>query len=261
MTPLAFDNAFVRELPGDPQEDTRRRQVHGALYSRVTPTPVRAPRAGGVVAGGRRPARHRPGSDGDARVRRGLRRQRAAAGHGAVRRHYGGHQFGNWAGQLGDGRAITLGEVVSARRRALGAAAQGRRPDAVLAHAPTAARCCARRSASSCAARRCITSACRRRARCRLVATGEQVVRDMFYDGHPRAEPGAVVCRVAPSFLRFGNFELPAARGDVDAAAAAGRLHASAATSPTWRRTVRRSHRRKRARPLVRRGLRAHGRR
>jgi uncharacterized protein YdiU (UPF0061 family) len=36
----------------------------------------------------------------------------------------------------------------------------------------------------------------------------------MFYDGHPRAEQGAVVCRVAPSFLRFGSFELPASRGD-----------------------------------------------
>ncbi len=47
-----------------------------------------------------------------------------------------------------------------------------------------------------------------------LVATGDQVVRDMFYDGNPRPEPGAVVCRVAPSFTRFGNFQLPAARGD-----------------------------------------------
>jgi uncharacterized protein YdiU (UPF0061 family) len=37
----------------------------------------------------------------------------------------------------------------------------------------------------------------------------------MLYDGNPRAEPGAVVCRVAPSFIRFGNFELPAARDDV----------------------------------------------
>ncbi len=52
------------------------------------------------------------------------------------------------------------------------------------------------------------------RALC-LVATGEDVVRDMFYDGRPQAEPGAIVCRVAPSFIRFGNFELPAARGDV----------------------------------------------
>jgi uncharacterized protein YdiU (UPF0061 family) len=47
-----------------------------------------------------------------------------------------------------------------------------------------------------------------------LVVTGESVVRDMFYDGHPKAEPGAIVCRVAPSFIRFGNFELPASRGD-----------------------------------------------
>jgi uncharacterized protein YdiU (UPF0061 family) len=36
------------------------------------------------------------------------------------------------------------------------------------------------------------------------------------YDGHPAAEPGAVVCRVAPSFTRFGNFQLPASRGDVE---------------------------------------------
>src|SRR5690606_29662169 len=47
-----------------------------------------------------------------------------------------------------------------------------------------------------------------------LVGTGEAVVRDMFYDGNPREEPGAIVCRVAPSFLRFGSFELPFARGD-----------------------------------------------
>lgn len=38
----------------------------------------------------------------------------------------------------------------------------------------------------------------------------------MFYDGRPKAEPGAVVCRVAPTFLRFGHFELPAARGERD---------------------------------------------
>jgi len=47
-----------------------------------------------------------------------------------------------------------------------------------------------------------------------LVVTGDTVVRDMLYDGNPQAEPGAVVCRVAPSFTRFGTFELPAARRD-----------------------------------------------
>src|SRR4029078_9164666 len=48
-----------------------------------------------------------------------------------------------------------------------------------------------------------------------LVGTGEGVLRDILYDGHAREEPGAVVCRVAPSFLRFGNFEIFAARDDV----------------------------------------------
>ena len=50
-----------------------------------------------------------------------------------------------------------------------------------------------------------------------LVATGEIVIRDMFYDGNPEPEPGAVVCRVAPSFVRFGNFQIHAAHGETDA--------------------------------------------
>jgi serine/tyrosine/threonine adenylyltransferase len=49
-----------------------------------------------------------------------------------------------------------------------------------------------------------------------LVLTGEQVIRDMFYDGHPKSEPGAVVCRVAPSFIRFGSFEIFAARKEIE---------------------------------------------
>jgi uncharacterized protein YdiU (UPF0061 family) len=44
-----------------------------------------------------------------------------------------------------------------------------------------------------------------------LVGTGDAVVRDMFYDGRPQREPGAIVCRVAPSFLRFGHFQMLAA--------------------------------------------------
>ena len=36
----------------------------------------------------------------------------------------------------------------------------------------------------------------------------------MFYDGHPAPEPGAIVCRVAPSFVRFGNFQILAARSE-----------------------------------------------
>src|SRR5258708_23137438 len=41
---LRFDNTFVSRLPADPLSGSRRRQVHGALFSRIEPTPVRAPR-------------------------------------------------------------------------------------------------------------------------------------------------------------------------------------------------------------------------
>ena len=47
-----------------------------------------------------------------------------------------------------------------------------------------------------------------------LALTGETVLRDLLYDGIPAHEPGAVVCRVAPTFLRFGNFEIHTARDD-----------------------------------------------
>jgi len=48
-----------------------------------------------------------------------------------------------------------------------------------------------------------------------LSLTGDQVMRDVMYDGNPALEKGAVVCRVAPSFIRFGNFQIFASRKDV----------------------------------------------
>ena len=95
------------------------------------------------------------------------------------------------------------------------------------------------------------------RALC-LVPTGDQVVRDMFYDGHPRLEPGAIVCRVAPSFIRFGNFELPASRGELRAARISWSTSRSAATFPS---SSRGGGARRAGRPgrVVRAGLRAHG--
>ena len=48
-----------------------------------------------------------------------------------------------------------------------------------------------------------------------LLTTGEEVTRDMFYDGNAKLEPGAVVCRVAPSFTRFGSFEIFTSRNDI----------------------------------------------
>ncbi len=211
---LRFDNAFVRELPADAEEGTRRRQVHGALYSRVAPTPVAAPR---LVA-------HSP----EVAALLGLDAADIASpaftdifggnallsGMEPYAANYGGHQFGQWAGQLGDGRAITLGEVVrpSGERWELQLKGAGLTPYSRSADGRAVLRSSVREFLCSEAMHHLGVPTTRALS---LVATGERVVRDMFYDGNPQAEPGAIVCRVAPSFIRFGNFELPAARGDV----------------------------------------------
>ena len=126
---------------------------------------------------------------------------------------YGGHQFGHWAGQLGDGRAITLGEVVSTdgARYELQLKGAGRTPYSRTADGRAVLRSSVREFMCSEAMHHLGVPTTRALS---LVATGEPVVRDMFYDGHPQAEPGAVVCRVAPSFVRFGNFEILAAPGE-----------------------------------------------
>ena len=107
MQSLRFDNAFARELPADAHEGPQRRQVHGALYSRVTPTPVAAPR---LIAYSREVAEL---LDLDPRDIETPEFAQVFGGNALVEGmepiavNYGGHQFGNWAGQLGDGRAIT----------------------------------------------------------------------------------------------------------------------------------------------------------
>jgi uncharacterized protein YdiU (UPF0061 family) len=130
-----------------------------------------------------------------------------------VATNYGGHQFGNWAGQLGDGRAILVAELQGPAGRfelqlkGAGPTPYSRRGDgrAVLRSSLREFLCSESMHHLGIPTTRALS----------LVGTGEPVVRDMFYDGHPEAEPGAIVCRVAPSFLRFGHFELPASRGDL----------------------------------------------
>jgi uncharacterized protein YdiU (UPF0061 family) len=214
MLDFRFDNAFVRELPGDPEAGPRVRQVEGALWSRVEPTPVMAPR---LLAYSPEMARILGLGEVDvlspefARVFGG---NALLAGMEPYAANYGGHQFGHWAGQLGDGRAITLGETINAagERWELQLKGAGLTPYSRTADGRAVLRSSIREFLCSEAMHHLGVPTTRALS---LVGTGEAVVRDMFYDGHPKAEPGAIVCRVAPSFLRFGNFELPYSRGDL----------------------------------------------
>ena len=211
---LTFDNRFLRELPGDPEPRTFIRQVEGAAWSKVSLTPVRAPR---LLAHSREMA-DRLGfraedvaSDAFAEVFAG---NRLLPGMAPFASNYGGHQFGHWAGQLGDGRASSLGEAVNAdgERWELQLKGAGPTPYSRGADGRAVLRSSIREFLCSEAMHHLGVPTTRALS---LVGTGERVERDMFYDGHPQMEPGAVVCRVAPSFIRFGTFELPASRGDI----------------------------------------------
>jgi len=213
MKTLRFDNTFVRELPGDPETGFRRRQVHGALYSRVEPTPVAAPR---LIAYSREVAEllgFDPEDLASPEFARVFGGNQLLEGMEPYAANYGGHQFGHWAGQLGDGRAITLGEMLSpsGSRWELQLKGAGPTPYSRGADGRAVLRSSIREFLCSEAMHHLGVPTTRALS---LVATGDVVIRDMFYDGNPRPEPGAVVCRVAPSFIRFGSFELPASRGD-----------------------------------------------
>ena len=214
LSALNFDNQFVTTLPGDPDPSLRRRQVLHAAWSAVTPTAVAAPT---LVAHAHEVAALTGFTEADvaspefAAVFGGNALMPGMSPYAAC---YGGHQFGNWAGQLGDGRAITLGEVLTpgGARWELQLKGAGPTPYSRTADGRAVLRSSIREFLCSEAMYHLGVPTTRALS---LVATGEPVLRDMFYNGNAAEEPGAVVCRVAPSFIRFGNFEILAARDDL----------------------------------------------
>ncbi|MFP2927490.1 protein adenylyltransferase SelO [Pyxidicoccus sp. 3LG] len=211
---LRFQSRFVESMPGDPLSDRRPRQVQGALWSRVQPTPVSAPR---MVAWSPEVARLLGLDEATLRSPEAVQVLAGNAlwpGMEPYAANYGGHQFGRWAGQLGDGRAIVLGELMTpdGTRQELQLKGAGPTPYSRRADGRAVLRSSIREFLCSEAMHHLGVPTTRALS---LVATGDAVIRDMFYDGNPEAEPGAIVCRVSPSFLRFGNFELLTSRGDV----------------------------------------------
>ena len=204
-----WSNSFVDELTGDDTGSNRPRQTLGVCCARVAPTPVRDPH---LLAWSEDLAAFlcviEPGPA--AQILGGNRVTPTMKPFAA---RYGGHQFGNWAGQLGDGRAISLGEIEAAdgstqeiQLKGSGLTPYSRRGDgrAVLRSSLREFLCSEAMHHLGVPTTRALS----------LVGTGEAVIRDMFYDGNPQAEPGAVIARVAPTFVRFGSFEIMTACGE-----------------------------------------------
>ncbi|MGC6507609.1 MAG: protein adenylyltransferase SelO [Myxococcota bacterium] len=215
LATLQFTNRFANALPADSSEASNVRQVYRAAYSKVRPTPVSNPE---IIAYSKPMATLLDLCEED--MNSPLAAQLFAGNQTLVNMTpyaacYGGHQFGNWAGQLGDGRAIALGEVRtgSGEYWELQLKGAGPTPYSRMADGRAVLRSSIREFLCSEAMHHLGIPTTR--ALC-LSKTGDSVVRDMFYSGHPEPEIGAICARVSPSFIRFGNFEIFAARNDID---------------------------------------------
>ena len=191
---FAFDNSFARDLPG--------------FYVAGRPAPVRAPR----LLFFNRPLADELGLDLTSLD--DLARAAIFAGNtvpeGAepLAQAYAGHQFGGFVPQLGDGRALLLGEVIDRKghRRDIAFKGSGKTRFARGGDGKAAVGPMLREVLLSESMHALGIPTTRALA---VAATGEQVFRE-------RVLPGAVLTRVAASHIRVGTFQFYAARADME---------------------------------------------
>lgn len=209
---LNIKDKFNTLLPADSHLENSRRQVTEACFSYVTPQPTSAPKLLHVSP--------------EMLLNLGLAKTDAQSeeflklitGNKILENTkpyamcYGGHQFGNWAGQLGDGRAINLFEIEHNNQNwVLQLKGAGETPYSRSGDGLAVLRSSIREYLCSEAMHHLGVPTTRALA---LALTGDKVLRDVMYNGNPDYEKGAIVSRLSPSFLRFGSYEIFAARQD-----------------------------------------------
>lgn len=210
---LNIHTTFSKELPADTVLENNRRQVLNACFSYVTPKKTEKPQLLHVSE--------------EMLAAIGLTEKDVTSssflnvftGNEVLENTnpyamcYGGHQFGNWAGQLGDGRAINLFEVNHNNQQwTIQLKGAGETPYSRTADGLAVLRSSIREHLCSEAMFHLGVPTTRSLS---LSLSGDQVLRDVMYNGNPAYEKGAVVCRLAPSFIRFGSFEILASRDDI----------------------------------------------
>ena len=194
MHRFGFDNTYARELPDagvawQPAAAPAPRLIFAnpALAEELglPPEVLQGPDAAALFAGNQLPADAEP-----------------------VAQAYAGHQFGGFSPQLGDGRALLLGEVIdrAGRRRDIAFKGSGRTPFSRGGDGKAAVGPMLREALIGEAMHALGIPTTRALA---VAGTGEPVIRE-------RVLPGAVLTRVAASHLRVGSFQFFAARGDLD---------------------------------------------
>ena len=210
---LNLKNNFTENLPVDANFENSRRQVTEAVFSYVKPKKTKAPK---VIHTSQKMANELGISEEETQsefFKNIVTGNEVFPDTKPYAMCYGGHQFGNWAGQLGDGRAINLFEIEHQHKnwkvqlKGAGETPYSRTADglAVLRSSIREYLCAEAMFHLGIPTTRSLS----------LSLSGDKVLRDVLYNGNPAYEKGAIVSRVSPSFLRFGNYEIFAARKDV----------------------------------------------
>lgn len=211
---LNLKDTFNKELPADPNTVNRVRQVPNAAFSYVTPTKPKNP---SLVHVSPQMLEAVGLTEKDAKSEEFLKVFSGAEVFPDTKPFamcYAGHQFGNWAGQLGDGRAINLFEVNHENNQwALQLKGAGKTPYSRGADGLAVLRSSIREYLCSEAMFHLGVPTTRALS---LALSGDDVLRDMLYNGNAEYEKGAIVCRVAPTFIRFGNFQIFMAQQDTE---------------------------------------------
>lgn len=204
-------NDFTDQLPGDKSTINQTRQVQEACYSFVFPKPPTKPK---LIHHNKEVLEIVGLSNIEKKdLTNFLSGAASLAGTKPFAMCYGGHQFGQWAGQLGDGRAINVAEIEhKGAKTAIQLKGSGPTPYSRGADGFAVLRSSIREYLCSEAMHHLGVPTTRALS---LALSGDKVVRDMLYDGNPKEELGAVVARTAESFIRFGSFEIFASRRDI----------------------------------------------
>jgi len=212
MMKLNIKENFISELPADPNKENTIRQVESSVFSFVTPKKTKTPK---VLHTSQEMASELGISEEETRsafFKNIVTGNEVYPNTKPFSMCYGGHQFGNWAGQLGDGRAINLFEVEHQNNNwKVQLKGAGKTPYSRTADGLAVLRSSVREYLCSEAMFHLGIPTTRALS---LSVSGDYVLRDMLYNGNPAYEKGAIVSRISPSFLRFGNFEIFTARKD-----------------------------------------------
>ncbi len=210
---LPIQNTFIDALTADIETSNEPRKVFDAVYSFVMPTVPKAPRVLHVnndLANKIGIPIEAVESEAFLNVFSG---KTIYPNTKPFAMCYGGHQFGVWAGQLGDGRAINLFELETNQEKVtLQLKGAGKTPYSRSADGLAVLRSSVREYLCAEAMHHLGVPTTRSLS---LITSGNEVLRDVMYNGNPAYEKGAIVCRVASSFIRFGNFEIFASRNDI----------------------------------------------